>query len=50
MCRRGGEGEEERKKIRVTGVALIANVGVNIAFLGAVRILATSLRHRTQND
>ena len=32
------------------GVALIAKLCVNIAFSGAVRILATSLRHRTQND
>ena len=33
------------------GVALIAKFCVNIAFfLGAVHILATSLRHSTQND
>ena len=34
----------------ITGVALIAKFCVNIAFLGAVRILATSPCHHTQND
>ena len=34
----------------MTGVALIAKFCVNIAISGAVRILATSPRHHTQND
>ena len=32
------------------GVACIAIICVNIAFFGCRTILATSLRHRTQND
>ena len=35
---------------RTSGVALIAKFCVNIAFWGAIHILATSLCHHTQND
>ena len=36
--------------IKYTGVTLIANFCVNIAFSGAIHILATLPRHHTQND
>ena len=41
---------QDLNELMFTGVALIAKFCINIAFSGAVRILAASLCHQTQND